>query len=232
MAIPDSLEDTTVAAMMNPGMSSWAALTVRARFVAGEKVLILGATGSAGQMAVQIARRLGAGRVVASGRNPEALAEMQTLGADSLISLSQEREALVSAFRGELTTHKIDVVLDYVWGAPAEALLGAMAQKGLQHAAPRLRYVQIGSSAGPGDFTAGVHPAQLRAGAAGQRLRQRFRGKPFRIHGSPAAGYRGRAFPPEDYAGPAERGRSPLECTGKRGAAGLSAMTRSQDSRC
>lgn len=149
MAIPDSLEDTTVAAMMNPGMSSWAALTVRARFLAGEKVLILGATGSAGQMAVQIARRLGAGRVVASGRNPEALAELQTLGADSVISLSQDREALVSAFREELTTHKIDVVLDYVWGAPAEALLAAVAQKGLQHAAPRLRYVQIGSSAGP-----------------------------------------------------------------------------------
>jgi NADPH:quinone reductase-like Zn-dependent oxidoreductase len=74
MEIPESLDDATVAAMMNPGMSSWAALTERAQFQAGEGVLIVGATGIAGQLAVQIARRLGARRVAAAGRN-EASAE-------------------------------------------------------------------------------------------------------------------------------------------------------------
>ena len=73
LPLPDSLDDATAAAMMNPGMSSWAALTARAKFVAGENVLILGATGVAGHLAVQVARRLGAVRIIAAGRNPEAL---------------------------------------------------------------------------------------------------------------------------------------------------------------
>jgi NADPH:quinone reductase-like Zn-dependent oxidoreductase len=147
--IPDALDDATVAAMMNPAMSSWGALEHRAHFVSGESLLILGATGAAGQLAVQIARRLGAKRVVAAGRNPHALEGTKSLGADSTISLNQDRDALTAAFRDELAANKIDVVLDYLWGAPAEALLAAVVQKGLDHDARRLRYVQIGNSAGP-----------------------------------------------------------------------------------
>lgn len=149
LPVPDALDDATVAAMMNPGMASWSALTERAQFAAGESILILGATGTAGQLAVQVARRLGAKRIVASGRNPQALAELPSLGADAVISLEQERDALVAAFRDEIAGNRIDVVLDYLWGAPAEAVLAAIARKGLQHAAARIRYVQVGSSAGP-----------------------------------------------------------------------------------
>jgi NADPH:quinone reductase-like Zn-dependent oxidoreductase len=148
LAIPDSLDDGTMAAMMNPGMSSWAALVGRADFVAGESVLILGATGSAGHLAVQIAKRMGAKRVVAAGRSPEALETAQALGADATISLKLEREALVSALREEILGNGIDVVLDYVWGNVAEAALAAIAQKGLDHKSRRIRYIEIGSSAG------------------------------------------------------------------------------------
>jgi NADPH:quinone reductase-like Zn-dependent oxidoreductase len=147
--IPDALDDTTVAAMMNPVMASWAALEHRAHLVAGESVLILGGTGSAGLMAVQVARRFGSKRIVAVGRNPQALEEAKSLGADAIISLQQDHDALVAAFRNELAANRIDVVLDYLWGAPAEALLAALVQKGLDHDAARLRYVQIGNSAGP-----------------------------------------------------------------------------------
>jgi len=147
--IPDALDDVTVAAMMNPGMSSWAALAHRAQFVSGESVLILGATGSAGQMAVQIAKRLGAGRIVAAGRDPEALEATRALGADATISLKLEPEALVAAFGEEIRGKGIDVVLDYLWGGVAEAVLAAIAQKGLEHGARRIRYVEIGSMAGP-----------------------------------------------------------------------------------
>ena len=147
--IPDGLDDVTVAALVNPGMSSWAALEHRAHFTAGESVLILGATGSAGKLAVQIARRLGARRVVAAGRDGTALEETKRLGADATISLRQEHDALVAAFRAEIGGGKTDVVLDYLWGAPAEAVLGAIQQKGLEHEAARIRYVQIGNSAGP-----------------------------------------------------------------------------------
>jgi NADPH2:quinone reductase len=145
--LPDGLEDATAAALANPGMSSRAAL-MRAGFVADESVLILGATGSAGRLAVQIARRLGAKRIVGAGRNPKSLAELTALGADTVISLEQERNALVDGFR-QTIVGKIDVVLDYLWGQPAEMVLEAISQKGLSHAAPRIRYVQIGNSAGP-----------------------------------------------------------------------------------
>jgi NADPH:quinone reductase-like Zn-dependent oxidoreductase len=146
---PAGLDDVSIAGMTNPGMSSWAALTSRAQFVAGESVLILGATGTSGQLAVQIAKRLGARRVVAAGRNPQELERVKALGADAVISLNQEHDALVASFRRELAGDGIDVVLDYLWGAPAEGLLEAISQKGLQHASPRIRFVQIGSTAGP-----------------------------------------------------------------------------------
>jgi len=148
LALPAGLDDATAAAIANPGMSSAVALTVRAKFVAGESVLILGATGVAGQLAVQIAKRLGARRVVAVGRNPEALEKLKDLGADAVVSLDQEHAAVVSALRREWAESGMDVVLDYLWGAPAEAVLEAIAQKGLLHGAARVRYVQIGGSAG------------------------------------------------------------------------------------
>lgn len=145
--LPDGLDDITAAALANPGMSSRAAL-MRAGFAAGQSVLILGATGTAGRLAVQIARRLGAEHVIGAGRNPEALAELASLGAEAVISLDQEPDRLVEAFRGALADAKIDVVLDYLWGQPAERLLEAISLKGLSHAARRIRFAQIGNSAG------------------------------------------------------------------------------------
>jgi NADPH:quinone reductase-like Zn-dependent oxidoreductase len=160
LPIPAGLDAATVAALVNPGMSSWAALTGRANFVAGESVLILGATGTSGRLAVQIAKRLGARRIVAAGRNVEALEELRALGADAVISISQDREALVSAFRNEWANDKVDIVLDYVWGAPAEAVLEAISQKGLRNAASRIRFLQIGSMASP---TISLNAATLRS---------------------------------------------------------------------
>jgi len=146
--LPDGLDDATAAGIANPAMSSAVALKARAKFDAGESVLILGATGIAGQLAVQIAKRLGARRVVAAGRNPHALEEAKTLGADATISLELEHDALIAAFRSEIDGAGVDIVLDYLWGPPAEAALAAIAQKVLSKAAPGVRYVQIGSMAG------------------------------------------------------------------------------------
>jgi NADPH2:quinone reductase len=148
LPLPDGLNDATAAAIANPGMSSWVALKFRAQFVPGESVLILGATGVAGQLCVQIAKRLGARRVIACGRNPKALENLKSLGADSVISLDQEHDALVAAIRQEIAESGVDIVLDYLWGAPAEAILAAISQKGLSHASSRIRFVQIGESAG------------------------------------------------------------------------------------
>ena len=146
--IPEGLDDATAAGVANPAMSSWVALSARAKFVAGESVLVLGATGVAGQLAVQIAKRRGARRVIGAGRNPEALEKLKDLGADAVISLDQEPDALVAALRSEYAGAGIDVVLDYLWGKPAESMLQATSQRGLRKATARLRYVQIGSMAG------------------------------------------------------------------------------------
>jgi NADPH2:quinone reductase len=159
--LPAGLDDATAAGIANPGMSSWVALTFRAKFVAGESVLILGATGVAGQLAVQIAKRLGARRVIAAGRNPRALEELQTLGADSVVSLEQNRDALTSGLRREWS-EGVDVVLDYLWGGPVETVLAAISQQGLKGGGGRIRFVQIGSSAGP---TISLQAATLRCTA-------------------------------------------------------------------
>jgi NADPH:quinone reductase-like Zn-dependent oxidoreductase len=148
LPLPEGIDDVTAAGIANPAMSSWAALTARAKLVSGESVLILGATGVAGQLAIQVAKRLGARRVVAAGRNTQALEKLKSLGADVVISLDQDQSSLVSAFRNELVESGIDIVLDYLWGQPAERMLEAISQKGLQKATARIRFIQIGESAG------------------------------------------------------------------------------------
>jgi len=142
--LPEGLPSELAAAIANPAMSSW----------------ILGATGTSGQLAVQIAKRRGARHIAAVGRNPEALAKLSSLGADTVISLDQSHEALTATFRNVIRDHGIDIVLDYLWGSPAEALMGAIAQKGLTHKAGRVRFVNIGSTAGP---TLSVAAATLRS---------------------------------------------------------------------
>ena len=146
--VPDALDDVTAAALANPGMSSWAALTARAGLMQGETVLVNGATGSAGRLAVQIAKHLGAGRVVATGRNQARLDALRSLGADVTISLEQSDETLRQRFREEVSAG-VDVVLDYLWGRSAEVFLSSLTGSGSGGAAPRIRYVQIGGAGGP-----------------------------------------------------------------------------------
>ena len=122
LPLPDDLDDVTAAAIANPGMSSWAAFVDRARLAPGETVLVNGATGTSGRLAVQIAKHLGAKKVIATGRNPEALASLTALGADATIALSADDAALEESFRGAFA-EKVDVVVDYLWGRSAELLL-------------------------------------------------------------------------------------------------------------
>jgi NADPH:quinone reductase-like Zn-dependent oxidoreductase len=146
--LPDDLDDVTAAAAANPGMSSWAALMERAKFVKGESVLINGATGVSGRLAIQIAKHLGARWVIATGRNEASVAGLDALGADALISLNQPAESLTRVFRREIQEGRIDVILDYLWGSSAESLIAAAAGHGSGDAEPRMRFVQIGSLAG------------------------------------------------------------------------------------
>jgi NADPH:quinone reductase-like Zn-dependent oxidoreductase len=149
LPIPDEIDDNTAAALPNPALSSWLPLIWRARLRPGETVLILGATGVAGKLAVQTAKHLGAGRVVAAGRNERILATLPKLGADATIALDQSDRELAEAFRNEASRKPFDVVLDYVWGHPTEVLLDALTGHDVMAETGTLRLVEIGDMAGP-----------------------------------------------------------------------------------
>jgi NADPH:quinone reductase-like Zn-dependent oxidoreductase len=159
LALPDELDDMTAAAIANPGMSSWAALEERARLKAGETVLINGATGASGRLAVQIAKHLGAGKVIATGRNLDALKSVAALGAEVIIPLIDDDATLDDRFSREFA-QGIDVVLDYLWGKSAERLLVAGAKAGAE--AVPIRFIQIGAISGA-DIT--LPSAALRSSA-------------------------------------------------------------------
>jgi len=137
--LPDGADPAKIAAAMNPAMSSWVALRRRVPIQPGQSVLVLGATGNAGAMAVRVAKLLGAGRTIGAGRDRDRLA---TIGADEVVALADGPEALAKA------AAEVDIVIDYLWGAPAAEAMMAL----LTHRADRSRrldWIQIGSVAGP-----------------------------------------------------------------------------------
>jgi NADPH:quinone reductase-like Zn-dependent oxidoreductase len=149
IAVPDSLDDVTAAAIANPGMSAWAALVERARLQRGETVLVNGATGTAGRIAVQLAKYLGAGKVIATGRNENELQALLSLGADIVIPFTlntsnplgakQYEEKLIAQF-----AHGIDIVIDYLWGESAKTMIVAIA-KAVEDAHP-IRFIHVGGA--------------------------------------------------------------------------------------
>lgn len=143
--LPGDAHPVAIAAAMNPGMSSWVGLRRRAELAPGESVLVLGATGNAGRMAVQIAKLLGAGEVIAAGRNPEILATLPGLGADRVVSLEGGAEAIAAL---AAAAAEVDVVVDYLWGKPAEAAIPAIV-RARSDRARAVRWVQIGAITGP-----------------------------------------------------------------------------------
>jgi NADPH:quinone reductase-like Zn-dependent oxidoreductase len=144
--LPDDVNVAKVAAAMNPAMSSWVALRLRVPIEPGQSVLVLGATGNAGAMAVEVAKRLGAGRVVGAGRDLGRLSAVAAAGADDVIALTADDEATGTALAAAAA--EADIVLDYLWGKPAQraimALLTARSDR-----SRAMNWIQIGSVAGP-----------------------------------------------------------------------------------
>lgn len=146
--VPAALANDTAAALVNPGVSAWLTLAERARLDAGENVLILGATGVTGRLAVRIAKLQGAGRVVAAGRNQQALHCLRRLGADATIRLDVPEDELREALLREAGDSGFQVVIDYVWGRPTEILLSTMTSSTFAAIGTETRLVQVGESAG------------------------------------------------------------------------------------
>ncbi|GAB4016212.1 quinone oxidoreductase family protein [Spirosoma koreense] len=125
-AVPDGLDDTLAAALPNALLGSDAALRHRAQIKKGDVVLINGATGITGLVAVQVAKFHGAKTVIATGRNPATLQTLTELGADEVVSLQQADEAVIQQLQEIYARTPIDIVQDYLWGHPIELILAAL----------------------------------------------------------------------------------------------------------
>ncbi|HEX4059022.1 MAG TPA: zinc-binding alcohol dehydrogenase family protein [Galbitalea sp.] len=154
--VPDA-DPLAIAAAMNPAMSSWAALRRRIDFRPGQSVLVLGATGSAGQLAVQVAKHLGASRVVGAGRDAARLETLSDLGADAAVSLVGTPDEIAERLASEAAD--VDVVLDYVWGSATASAMTAIVMGRTDRGRP-LSWIEIGSLGG---LTAEIPSAALRA---------------------------------------------------------------------
>jgi NADPH:quinone reductase-like Zn-dependent oxidoreductase len=151
IVLPDGSDPVAIAAAMNPAMSSWVALRRRISFEPGQSVLILGATGNAGRLAIQVAKYLGARQVIGAGRQPAKLAALKDLGADVTVPLDGDELGQAAA--------DVDVVLDYLWGAPTVGAMTAVVTHRADRGQP-LSWVEIGSMAGT---SASIPSAALRA---------------------------------------------------------------------
>ena len=144
--LPDGIDDVTAAALPNAVAGAAMALRFRAGIQQGDTVLINGATGFTGRLAVQIAKYYGAKKVIATGRNPESLNELLALGADEVISVDQPDEAFIAQVKKMHNNTPLDIIIDYLWGHSAELLLAAL--KGDGSISTRTRFVSVGSVTG------------------------------------------------------------------------------------
>jgi NADPH:quinone reductase-like Zn-dependent oxidoreductase len=144
--IPAGVDDVTAAALPNAIMGAGAAICYRAGMKAGDVVLINGATGVTGMVAVQIAKHNGAKKIIVTGRNPDTLNHLLTLGADDAIWLKQDDESIIHQIKELHAATPIDVIIDYLWGHPAELIFAALTGKGGH--SHQVRFVTVGGMAG------------------------------------------------------------------------------------
>ena len=148
--LPSGSDPVIVAGAMNPAMASWLALRCRVPFQRGQKVLILGATGSSRSMAVQIARHLGASQVIAAGRDEQKLEKLLMLGATEIVTLRDAQQGV-----GPIA-FEVDVVLDFLWGDSSVLVMETVLRQCTDRSRP-LTWIHVGSMAGevatiPGAF--------------------------------------------------------------------------------
>jgi NADPH:quinone reductase-like Zn-dependent oxidoreductase len=141
LVLPDLIESELAAALGLSAIAAWMALTWRGRLQPGEQILVLGASGAVGQVAVQAARLLGAGRVIAASRDEAARSRALSLGADAAADLTGDDVGEISKRIADACDGPLHLVIDPVWGLPAEAAVRVLATEG--------RLVNIGSAAGP-----------------------------------------------------------------------------------
>jgi NADPH2:quinone reductase len=148
MPVPHGVDAAVAASLPAAALTSLLSLRWGTKLQSGEIVLVNGATGVSGKLAVQIAKLLGAGRVIGTGRDGHGLRSIVKLGADAAIDLKQPDEKITEALIKE-AGKGYDIVLDYLWGHPTELLFKTFVPKEAGFARHKTRFVQIGEAAGP-----------------------------------------------------------------------------------
>src|SRR5450432_1848007 len=144
--LPIGINDATAAALPNAVAGSAMALRFRAGMQPGETVLINGATGFTGKIAVQVANHYGAKKIIVTGRNEETLQALLALGAGEIISVKQDDEQFITQLKKIHNNTPIDIIIDYLWGHTAELILLSLKGKGsFTH---KTRFVSIGAVTG------------------------------------------------------------------------------------
>jgi NADPH:quinone reductase-like Zn-dependent oxidoreductase len=145
--VPTGVDPAGAAAAQSTVFVSILSLKYAAKLQLGETVLINGATGGAGRATVQVAKLLGAGRVVGTGRNDSSLRILKELGADAVIDLKEPDDQVSKEF-AENMSEGYDVIIDFLWGHPTELLLKTMVPTEQGLSKHRTRLIQVGESAG------------------------------------------------------------------------------------
>jgi len=153
--IPEGIDAAVAAAVPPSALTSYLPLKYTANLEKGQTVLVNGATGVSGRIAIQVAKLMGAGRVVGTGRNERSLNLLKGLGADAVIDLKQTDEALLDAFEKEKGDDGYDFVIDFIWGHPAEILMQCFVPKNMGLPKKIIHYIPIGAKAGPGAYVTG-----------------------------------------------------------------------------
>jgi NADPH:quinone reductase-like Zn-dependent oxidoreductase len=144
--LPQGLDIATAAAIPNAVIGSAMGLKYKADIQQGDVVLINGATGFTGRVAVQIAKIYGAGKVIATGRNEASLNELLSMGADKILTLNQTDDNFKTQLKNIHAATPVDVVIDYLWGHSAELILSCF--KGNGSFTNKIKYVSIGAMSG------------------------------------------------------------------------------------
>ncbi len=148
--VPDGIDPAEAAAIPPSALTSYLPLKYSAKLEKGETVLINGATGVSGRIAIQVAKMLGAGRIIGTGRNEKSLKLLEGLGADAIIDLKQPDEKLLEDFQMGKGEKGYDIVIDFLWGHPAEILMKSFVPKDMGLPPKQIRYIHIGAMAGAG----------------------------------------------------------------------------------
>lgn len=144
--LPEGVDDAAAAALANAVIGSAMGLKFKADIQPGDVVLINGATGFTGRVAVQIAKYYGAGKVIATGRNEQSLKDLLDFGADETVSVKQDDDAFIAQLKEIHGNSPIDIIIDYLWGHSAEMILACL--KGDGSFTNKVRYVSVGSMTG------------------------------------------------------------------------------------